>query len=201
MKKPVFTIALAVINIVVFLFLSFQGMTEDAEFMAEHGAMYVPYVVERGEYYRIFTSMFLHFDIQHLTNNMVVLIAAGYILENVAGRMRFLVIYLVSGVGGTFVSMYQDIHMGEYAVAAGASGAVFGLIGAMLYIAVQNHGRIGNISGRGLLFMAVISMYYGYVNGGVDNFAHAGGLISGIFLAALLYRVKKHSGSDEEQEA
>lgn len=199
MKKPVFTIALVVINIVVFLFLSFQGVTEDAEFMAEHGAMYVPYIVEREEYYRIFTSMFLHFDIQHLMNNMVVLIAAGYILENVVGRMRFLIIYLVSGAGGTLVSMYQDIHMEEYAVAAGASGAVFGLIGAMLYIAVRNRGRIGSISGRGLLFMALLSLYYGYANGGVDNFAHAGGLISGVVLAVLLYRVKKHSGSEAEQ--
>ena len=61
MKKPVITIMIAAVNIIVFFALSFIGMTEDASFMAEHGAMFVPYVTEQGEYYRIFTSMFLHF--------------------------------------------------------------------------------------------------------------------------------------------
>ena len=77
MKKPVITIMIAAVNIIVFFALSFIGMTEDASFMAEHGAMFVPYVTEQGEYYRIFTSMFLHFGFQHLMNNMVMLIAIG----------------------------------------------------------------------------------------------------------------------------
>lgn len=191
MKKPVFTIFLVIINVSVFFGLSFIGMTEDASFMAEHGAMYVPYVLERGEYYRIFTSMFLHFGFQHLMNNMVMLIAIGYTLENELGRVKFLILYLLSGVGGTFVSMYQDIHINEYAVAAGASGAIFGLIGATIYVALRNHGRVGNVSGRGLVFMAAVTLYYGYANGGVDNFAHVGGLVSGIMLAFLLYRKRK----------
>ena len=80
MKKPVITIMIAAVNIIVFFALSFIGMTEDASFMAEHGAMFVPYVTEQGEYYRIFTSMFLHFGFQHLMNNMVMLIAIGYTL-------------------------------------------------------------------------------------------------------------------------
>lgn len=191
MKKPVFTIFLVIINVSVFFGLSFIGMTEDASFMAEHGAMYVPYVLERGEYYRIFTSMFLHFGFQHLMNNMVMLIAIGYTLENELGRVKFLILYLLSGVGGTFVSMYQDIHINEYAVAAGASGAIFGLIGATIYVALRNHGRVGSVSGRGLMFMAAVTLYYGYANGGVDNFAHIGGLVSGIMLAFLLYRKRK----------
>lgn len=189
MKKPIITIILAAVNIIVFLYLSFLGMTEDASFMARHGAMFVPYVTEQGEYYRIFTSMFLHFDFQHLMNNMVMLIAIGYTLEHAVGKVRFLIIYLVSGAGGTILSMLQDIHTGEYAVAAGASGAIFGLLGATLYVAVRHHGRIGEISGRGLLFIAGLSLYYGYTNGGVDNFAHIGGLLSGFILAVLLYRV------------
>lgn len=188
MKKPIITIILTAVNIIVFLFLSFQGMTEDASFMAQHGAMFVPYVTEQGEYYRIFTSMFLHFDFQHLMNNMVMLVAIGYTLEHAVGRRRFLIIYLVSGFGGTILSMWQDIYTGEYAVAAGASGAIFGLLGATLYIAVRNHGRIGEISGRGILFIAGISLYYGYANSGVDNFAHIGGLLSGIIMSVLLYR-------------
>lgn len=191
MKKPVFTIMLVGVNVIVFFVLSVMGMTEDAVFMAEHGAMYAPYITEMGEYYRIFTSMFLHFGFEHLMNNMVMLLAIGWTLENETGRLKFLIIYFVSGIGGTLLSMWQDIRTEHFTVAAGASGAIFGLIGATLYIAVRNRGRVGDISGRGLLFMAVISLYYGYANGGVDNFAHVGGLLSGIFLAVLLYRKRQ----------
>lgn len=177
---------IAAVNIIVFFALSFIGMTEDASFMAEHGAMFVPYVTEQGEYYRIFTSMFLHFSFQHLMNNMVMLIAIGYTLEHEVGKFRFFIIYLISGLGGTFLSMWQDIHTGQYAVAAGASGAIFGLLGATLLIAARNRGRVGEISGRGLLFTVGISLYFGYANGGVDNFAHIGGLLTGMILAVLL---------------
>ena len=60
------TILLAAVNVIVFLVLSFLGMTEDGEFMLKHGAMYVPYLIQRGEYYRLFSSMFLHFGYDHL---------------------------------------------------------------------------------------------------------------------------------------
>ena len=72
------TVLLAVVNVIVFLVLSFQGMTEDGRFMLQHGAMYVPYLIKNGEYYRLFTSMFLHFGYDHLFNNMVVLVAVSY---------------------------------------------------------------------------------------------------------------------------
>ncbi len=191
MKKPNFTIILAAVNVIVFFALTLIGPTENASFMAEHGAVYVPYVLERGEYYRIFTSMFLHFGFHHLMNNMVMLVAIGYTLEPELGSIRFLILYLLSGAAGTAVSMWQDVYMNEYAVAAGASGAIFGLIGALFYVAVRNHGRIGSVSSKGLVFMAVYSIFYGYANGGVDNVAHIGGLLSGAVLAVLLYRKRK----------
>ena len=132
MKKPVCTVILVMINVAVFLVLSLWGMTEDGGFMVEHGAMFVPYVTEYKEYYRIFTSMFLHFGSGHLMNNMIMLAAAGGPLEKEVGRAKFLAIYFVSGASGALLSMWADICIGEYAVSAGASGAIFGLIGAML---------------------------------------------------------------------
>lgn len=159
--------------------------------MLDHGAMYVPYVVEYKEYYRIFTSMFLHFGFQHLMNNMVMLLVIGITLEREIGKIKFLIIYFVSGLGGTMLSMWHAVLMTDYAVAAGASGAIFGLMGAMLYIAARNHGRVGQISGRGLLFSVVISLYLGYTGGGVDNFAHIGGTLAGVVMAVLLYRKRK----------
>lgn len=196
-KRPICTMMIAGMNIAVFFVLSFRGMTEDAGFLLENGASYAPYILERGEYYRLFTSMFLHFGFEHLMNNMLMLLVIGWNLERELGKIRFLLIYLCSGLCGNVLSLWWDVHTGSYAVAAGASGAVFGIIGALLYVAIRNHGRVGNVTGRGLLFMAVMSLYYGFTSEGVDNFAHIGGLLSGFLLAVLLYwkTKRKRSGS------
>lgn len=188
------TILIAAVNVAVFLILSFQGITEDGGFLLEHGAMYVPYMLERGEYYRLLTSMFLHFGFEHLLNNMVMLIAVGWNLEVEIGSVRFLLLYLLSGIGGDLLSVWQSVRLGDYAVSAGASGAIFGLVGALLYVAVRNHGRIGNITGRGIIVMIALSLYFGYASSGVDNMAHVGGLLAGFVLAVLLYR--KRYGED-----
>lgn len=172
-----------------------QGMTEDAEFLLRRGAMYVPYVAEGGEYYRLFTCMFLHFGFEHLMNNMVVLLIVGWNLEQEVGKFRYLMIYMASGLCGNIVSAVWDIWTGEYAVSAGASGAVFGLIGALFYIALRNRGRIGDISGRGIIFMIAVMLYYGFTSTGVDNAAHIGGLLSGFLFSVLLYRKRKREYS------
>lgn len=187
MKRQNCTILLIAINVIVFFALSFFGMTEDAEYMLEHGAMYVPYMLEGEGYYRLFTSMFLHFGIDHLANNMVMLGAIGWNLEYEIGKIKFLIIYLGSGLAGNILSAFGDLMTGEYAVSAGASGAVFGIIGALLYVVIRNKGQTGTISGRGLVFMVILSLYYGFTSSGVDNLAHIGGLIAGFVLGVLLY--------------
>ena len=187
MKRQNCTILLIAINVIVFFALSFFGRTEDAEYMLEHGAMYVPYMLEGEGYYRLFTSMFLHFGIDHLANNMVMLGAIGWNLEYEIGKIKFLIIYLGSGLAGNILSAFGDLMTGEYAVSAGASGAVFGIIGALLYVVIRNKGQIGTISGRGLVFMVILSLYYGFTSSGVDNLAHIGGLIAGFVLGVLLY--------------
>lgn len=188
------TVLLAAVNIIVFFVLTAQGMTEDGMFLLEHGAMYVPRVVEDGEYYRLFTSIFLHFGFEHLMNNMVTLVLIGWNLEIEIGKVKFLLIYIVSGLGGNVLSAWYEFRAADYAVSAGASGAIFGIIGALLYVALRNRGRIGEISGRGIVFMIIISLYYGFSSGNVDNMAHIGGLITGFLSGVLLYW--KHNGKD-----
>lgn len=163
--------------------------------MLEHGAMYVPYVLGEGEYYRLFSSMFMHFGFEHLVNNMVMLLVIGFTLEREIGTIKFLIIYLLSGLGGNILSAVWDVMLESFAVSAGASGAIFGIVGALLYVALRNRGRIGEMSGRGLVFMVILSLYYGFTSGGVDNFAHIGGLLSGFILSVLLYwkRQRKYS--------
>ena len=119
----------------------------------------------------------------------------GWQLEQEVGKIKFLLIYFISGIAGNVLSGVWEIFAGEYAVSAGASGAVFGIIGALLYIAMRNHGRIGDITGKGLLFMVVLTLYHGFTSSGVDNLAHIGGFVTGFVLGVLLYwkrRRKSH---------
>ncbi len=192
-EKPeaICTVVLIAINAGVFLILSLIGNPEDAVFMLRHGAAFEPFIMQYHEYYRLFTSMFLHFGITHLLNNMVLLGALGWNLEVEIGRIRFLIIYLVSGVGGNILSLYHDIYTSDPAVSAGASGAIFGIMGALLYVVIANRGRLGRLSGRGMAVMVALSLYFGFTSSGVDNYAHIGGLICGFLLALLLYRGKR----------
>lgn len=189
--QAVCTTGLMVINVLVFFLLSLRGDTESGYFMLQYGAMYEPQVTEGHEYYRLITSLFLHFGIQHLLNNMVMLGALGYQLENEIGRIKFLLIYFISGIGGNLCSLYWNVSHGEQVISAGASGAIFGLMGALLYIVAVNRGRLGRLSGRGMLIMVALSLYFGLTSSGVDNSAHIGGLICGILITVLLYRRKR----------
>jgi len=195
LKKAPCTVVLLAINIIIFFALTMFGATEDSAYMLEHGAMYVPYLTQNQEYYRIFTSMFLHYGFDHLMGNMVILGLLGWQLEQELGSVKYIILYLVSGLGGQFAMIYYDIFTKDYAPFAGASGAIFGVIGALLYVAVRNKGRVGKVSGPGLLVMIVISVYYGFTNPGIANFAHIGSLISGFLLAILLYRKRNRKSS------
>lgn len=192
-QKPeaICTVTLIVINIAVFFILTLFGDTEDAVFMLQHGAMYAPYVTEGHEYYRIFTCLFLHFEIAHLLNNMVMLGALGWNLELEIGKIRYIIIYFGSGIIGNIISLCYDLTLQQPAVSAGASGAIFGLMGALLYVVIANRGRLGRLSGRGMLVMVALSLYFGLTSSGVDNLAHIGGLVSGFLLAVVLYRRRK----------
>lgn len=190
-RKAVCTTALIAINIGVFFILTFIGDTEDSLFMMEHGAIFKPYIVEGQEYYRLFTSLFLHFGIDHLLNNMVLLGALGWNLELETGRIKFLIIYFIAGLGGNILSLYMNMRTDQIVVSAGASGAIFGLMGALLYVVLKNHGRVGRLTNRGLLFMVILSLYFGFTSSGIDNAAHVGGLVCGFIAAVVLYRKPK----------
>ena len=189
---------LIIVNSVVFLILSMFGNTEDAYFMLQHGAMYGPSVTEAHEFYRLVTCLFLHFGIQHLLNNMVMLGALGWNLEKEIGKIKFLLIYFLSGIGGNLCSLLWDIKRGEQVVSAGASGAIFGLRGALVYRLVAWRATRVRLSGRGMLILVALSLYFGLTSSGVDNFAHIGGLICGFLFSVLLYRRKKGAGSSRD---
>ena len=132
--------------------------------------------------------MFLHFGLYHLLNNMALLLFLGDTLEELVGRWRYLVIYLGGGIIGNLLSMLWDCRTGFTAVSAGASGAVFAVIGGVFVILLKNRGRIEQMTASRLLFVIVLTIYHGFQSAGVDNAAHIGGVLGGALLTALLYR-------------
>ncbi|MDO4345051.1 MAG: rhomboid family intramembrane serine protease [Eubacteriales bacterium] len=173
-------------NVAVFLAMELTGGdTASVSYMAEHGAMYVAAVVEEHEYYRLFTSMFLHFGLEHLLYNMLLLLFAGDMLESRTGGIRYLFIYLAGGVAGNVLSLAVSLHEGGNAVSAGASGAVFAVIGGLVWLIAKNRGRLEGVNARGVCLMAVLSLAQGFTETGVDNYAHLGGFIGGFLAAAV----------------
>ena len=189
-KEPV-TVLLILLNTLIFLNVEFTGGSENGQHMLECGAAYAPLILEQGQWYRVFSSMFLHFGAPHLINNMLVLFVLGQRLEPAVGRLRFLLIYIAGGLGGNFISLFWDMRTGDYSVSAGASGAVFAVMGGMIYVIIRHRGRVADLTMKQMLIMAAFSLYFGFASEGVDNAAHAGGLLCGFLAAVIFYHPRK----------
>ena len=191
---------LIILNVLFFLYLEITGSSENAYFMYTKGAMFTPAVLQDGEYYRLLTAVFMHFGIRHLMNNMIVLFALGDNLERALGHVKYLIFYLACGVGSNWISMMAG-DADSIIVSAGASGAIFGVVGGLLYAVVVNKGRLEDLSTRQMVIMIALSLYAGFTSEGVDNTAHVSGLILGLIFGLLLYRKpKKHDNGGFEYE-
>ena len=191
------TVGLISVNLVVFLLFEIFGSNLDTKFMLMHGAMYTPYLPDSREWYRLFTSLFLHFGIRHLLNNMLILYVLGNYLERYLGRIRFLILYFAAGIGANIVSGLLALYHGKVFVSAGASGAIFGVLGGLTWVVLINRGRLEDLTIKKMLILAVLSLYLGFVSSGVDNIAHVSGLLLGFLAAIFLYR-RNRSGKRNE---
>ena len=111
-KEPV-TVLLVFINTLIFLVVEFTGGSQNGQHMLECGAAYAPLILEQGQWYRLFSSMFLHFGAPHLINNMLVLFVLGQRLEPVTGKIKFFLIYIFGGLGG---NMLPELFLQSWAV-------------------------------------------------------------------------------------
>lgn len=190
-KTAYVNFTLIAVNVLWFLFLEMQGSTEDTKFMIVHGALFEPAVLYQKEYWRILTAFFMHFGIRHLVNNMLLLFVLGDNLERALGKIKYAVFYLVCGAGANVASLGVNCMKGSYAVSAGASGAIFGVVGGLLYVVAVNRGRLEDLSTRQLAILAAFSLYHGFTSSGVNNVAHVAGLLLGVVMGAVLYRKPK----------
>ncbi len=184
-------------NVLVFLLTERNNTSVLTNRILDAGALYWPAIKYGNEYYRLFTYMFLHGGIEHLVNNMIILLIIGDNMERAAGKWKYMIIYFGSGVIAGIVSMSYNMVNNTNTVSIGASGAIFGVVGAMAYIVAVNKGRLEDISTRQIILFVILSLYGGLTSQGVDNAAHIGGLLAGIILGAVLYH--KHKKREPER--
>ncbi|MFD1038487.1 rhomboid family intramembrane serine protease [Virgibacillus byunsanensis] len=184
--KPRFTYMLLMINLIVFFMLESSGGSTDIENLINFGAKYNPAIIDNNEWWRIITSMFLHIGLLHLFMNMLAVYYLGITVERIYGSIRFLVIYFLAGIGGGLASFAFTVN-----VSAGASGALFGLFGALLFFGLIHKKIFFQTMGKGLLILIGINIIFGFAVPQVDNGAHLGGLFAGFLASAILHLPKK----------
>ena len=198
-RSPV-TAILILANVLLFLVTEFTGSSEDAAHMIRMGAAWTPSILEQGEYYRLFTCMFLHFGMQHLAMNMLSLAVLGGRLERTIGKLRYLCVCLLGGIAGNLLSLFLHIRTGRADVSAGASGLVFAITGGLVYAVIRLRGKVQDLSFRQIVIMAVLSLYLGFAGSGVDNAAHLGGFFGGFLWTCLIWHPSQRRAFTKEFE-
>ncbi|WP_417899606.1 rhomboid family intramembrane serine protease [Bacillus haimaensis] len=183
--KPLFTYLFIAIQLIVFFFLETNGGSQNTETLIKYGAKFNPLILD-GEWWRFFTPIFLHIGIIHLLLNTLALYYLGTAVERIYGNTRFLFVYLFAGFAGSLASFVFTPS-----ISAGASGAIFGCFGALLFVGIAYPKLFLRTMGMNILVLIGVNLTIGFAIPGIDNAGHIGGLIGG-FLAAAIVHLPKH---------
>lgn len=189
--NKIFTIAIMIINIIIFVLMYIFGKgSEDSSTLIKFGAN-VGSLTRGGDYYRLITSAFLHIGVIHLLCNLYSLFMVGPTVEYFYGKFKFILIYLYSAITA---SLFVLIFHGNNTITAGASGAIFGLLGALLYFGYKYRGYIGNRIIGSVISVILLNLFIGFTSPGISNAAHIGGLLGGLAISYML-----GAGTDEKK--
>jgi rhomboid protease GluP len=183
--KPFFTYVFMAVQIFMFFLLEINGGSLNVDTLIRFGAKYNPLILD-GEWWRFFTPIFLHIGILHLMMNTLALYYLGNTVERMFGRLRFLWIYLFSGFSGSVASFLFTDNL-----SAGASGAIFGCFGALLYVGIMNARLFFRTIGMNVLVLIGINLVFGFTVPGIDNAGHIGGLAGGFLATGIVHFPKQ----------
>ena len=185
-KLPLMSGMLVLINVVVFLLCSLTG-----DRLYVMGRLSVFETIMNKEFLRLLWAMFLHSDVNHIFNNMLILFFLGAMIEKEIGHIPYLLLYMLSGVGGNLLSLLYKLMSNDWSASIGASGAVFGLDGVLLALVFLAGRKMPTVTPARVVLMIVLSLYNGFSGTNIDNVAHVGGLFTGFLSAAVLCVIKK----------
>ena len=172
-KKPIMTYILLGMIAIVFLLRFFIDPNELVYWLGNQRDL-----VKMGEYYRLITCAFVHVDIVHLMCNMYALYSIGSLAESYYGKIKFTLIYFVSAITGSLLSIIMSDTF-----SIGASGAIFGLLGCLLYFGYHYRVYFGSVLLNKIVPVIVLNLFIGFMIQGIDNFAHIGGLVGGFLIS------------------
>lgn len=186
--RPFWTYVFIGVNIGLFLLMTLTGGTTNPENLIRFGAKFHP-AIWAGEWWRFVTPVFIHIGLAHLLFNSVALYFLGTLVERIYGTSRFLLAYFAAGAMGVAASFAFSPHL-----SAGASSAIFGLFGALLYFGQKDRDLFFQTIGMEILTLLGINLVFGIFSSGVDNYAHLGGLVGGYLAANVLGLPKVKAG-------
>ncbi|QFT89835.1 Rhomboid protease GluP [Bacillus sp. THAF10] len=183
--KPFFTYIFILFHLIMFYILETNGGSQNPETLVKYGAKFNQAILE-GEWWRFFTPIVLHIGMIHLLLNTMALFYLGVAVERIYGNFRFLIIYLFAGFSGSLASFVFSPSL-----SAGASGAIFGCFGALLFLGIVHPKIFFRTMGANILVLIGINLAIGFTIPGIDNAGHIGGLIGG-FLASATVHLPQH---------
>jgi rhomboid protease GluP len=184
-SKLTVTNGLIAINIIMFIITAIASKNIfdiDIRTLLQFGAKYSP-LIDLGEYYRLLTAMFLHGGLLHIALNMYSLRMIGSLIEKIYGSGKFSIIYFISGIFG---SIFSYVFSRSTSVGVGASGAIFGLLGAAVVYGIRMRKRIGRDFLNHFFQVIVANLFLGFTISNIDNAAHIGGLLGGLLITAAI---------------
>ena len=190
-KKPFITYGIIALNIIVFVLMYILGDgSTDPYTLIKFGANYRGSVIN-SEFYRLVTCAFLHIGLLHLIFNSYALYVIGVQIESYFGKIKYVAIYLLSAVSASLMSIiFSD------SISAGASGAIFGLLGSLLYFGYHYRVYLGGVLKSQIIPLIIINLLFGFTMSGIDNAAHIGGLIAGVLISMAVGVPNKSEKSD-----
>lgn len=185
-QQPYVSIILVVLNAAIYLLCILYG-----DFLYDLGDLTLWGVLAEGQYWRIVSAVFLHADISHIFNNMVILFFLGGMIEKELGHTVYTVLFFLSGIGGNLLSLCYKYLTLSGVGSIGASGAIFGLDGALLSMVLFLPGYRKTVSITRVLLMIMLSLYNGFSGQNIDNAAHIGGLLAGFAVGSMICLIKR----------
>jgi rhomboid protease GluP len=145
--------------------------------------------------------MFLHADLSHIFNNMLLLFFLGAMIEKEIGHFRYIILFFLSGIGGNGFSLLMKAVTNDRASSIGASGAVFGLVGVLLALVLFSGRQMPNVTPLRVVLMIALSLYNGMTGQNIDNAGHVGGLLTGFLAGTIMCVIQRRRKSSQRGKA